>query len=78
MPAPWKSDPKCGKCRRTSPNMQWGRWVAIEGVGYVRSTNPAHPELLLLTCVRCGYQWAMDLAPADVPLVPKSAEVPAA
>lgn len=67
---PWRSDPKCSKCRRTNPEMKFGRWSDIPGIGVVASINPAHEEGLRLTCIRCGYQWLMELAPVDQPARP--------
>lgn len=71
----WKSDPKCAKCRRTSPTMEWAQWVPFLDT-YMRS--PMGRECLRLTCVRCGFQWLMELAPVDQPVrAPEPAPVSA-
>lgn len=63
MRVPWRSDPKCAKCRRTNPEMRWGRWHAF-GERYIESMLP-EDECLLLTCVRCRHQWLMAKAPTE-------------
>lgn len=73
-PQQFTTSPTCGKCRRTSPTMEWAPDFIPFGPGrFIRKATIGEegPGLLRLTCARCQYEWLMVIAPPVDPNAPK-------
>jgi hypothetical protein len=75
---PWTPKPVCAKCRKQAPAYRLTRVLpGVEGSQeYLTALSRAQwdaayrdslPEALTLTCERCGHEWFMAVAPAEVP-----------
>jgi predicted nucleic-acid-binding Zn-ribbon protein len=60
-------DHRCPKCLATDPDIEYHEQLEDPTMDYLGMTELVQYEHLRLTCQRCGYRWATDVADRSRP-----------